>query len=163
MKLFIPHILLSVILTLVFFNVTGYESTAVRNILVGIIIFSLTWPLSYFFAKDYFRKLPSLMNLIIFFIKELLVANFRVAYDVVTPITYMRPCIVALPLDAKTDLEITVLACMVSLTPGTLSLILSEDRSILFVHAITFKKMDTEAIKRELKDGFERKLLKITR
>lgn len=103
------------------------------------------------------------MNLIIFFIKELLVANFRVAYDVVTPITYMRPCIVALPLDAKTDLEITVLACMVSLTPGTLSLILSEDRSILFVHAITFKKMDTEAIKRELKDGFERKLLKITR
>lgn len=103
------------------------------------------------------------MGLIVYFAKELIVANFRVAYDVVTPVTYMRPCIVALQLDAKTDFEITVLACMISLTPGTLSLNLSDDKSILFVHAITFKKMDPEAIKRDLKEGFEKKLLKITR
>jgi multicomponent Na+:H+ antiporter subunit E len=163
MKLLLPHIVLSLILAVVFFNLTPYEGSANRYIFVGIIIFSLTWPLSYFFAKDYFRKLPSLMNLIVFFTKELLVANLRVAYDVVTPITYMRPCIVGVPLDAKTDLEITILACMISLTPGTLSLTLSEDKTILFVHAITFKKMDPEAIKRDLKEGFEKKLLKITR
>lgn len=163
MKLLLPHIILSFILAVVFFSVAPYESSANRYIFTAIIIFSITWPLSYFFAKDYFRKLPSLMNLSIYFVKELLVANFRVAYDVVTPITYMRPCIVALPLDAKTDIEITILACMISLTPGTLSLALSEDKSILFVHAITFKKMDPEAIKRELKEGFEKKLLKITR
>lgn len=163
MKLFLPHIIISFILAVVFFNITPYESSANRYIFAGIIIFSFTWPLSYFFAKDYFRKLPSLMNLIVFFTKELLVANLRVAYDVVTPITYMRPCIVGVPLDAKTDLEITILACMISLTPGTLSLTLSEDKAILFVHAITFKKMDPEAIKRNLKEGFEKKLLKITR
>jgi multicomponent Na+:H+ antiporter subunit E len=163
MKLLIPHIVLSLILAVVFFYITPYEGSANRYIFTGIIIFSFTWPLSYFFSKEYFRKLPSLMNLIVYFTKELLVANFRVAYDVVTPITYMRPCIVALPLDAKTDLEITILACMISLTPGTLSLSLSEDKSLLFVHAITFKKMDPDAIKRELKEGFEKKLLKITR
>lgn len=163
MKLLIPHIVLSLILAVVFFNVTPYEGSSNRYVLAGIVIFSLTWPLSYFFARDYFRKLPSLMNLILFFTKELLVANLRVAYDVITPMTYMRSCIVGVPLDAKTDIEITIFACMVSLTPGTLSLVLSEDKSILFVHAITFKKMDTEAIKKELKDGFEHKLLKITR
>lgn len=163
MKLLIPHIILSLILAVVFFNITPYVGSANRYIFVGIIIFSLTWPLSYFFAKDYFRKLPSLMNLILFFTKELLMANLRVAYDVITPMTYMRSCIVAVPLEAKTDLEITIFACMVSLTPGTLSLVLSEDRTILFVHAITFKEMDIEAIKRELKQGFEHKLLKITR
>ncbi|CAM4289496.1 Na+/H+ antiporter subunit E [Gillisia hiemivivida] len=163
MKLLIPHIILSIILAVLFFNVAPYEGSANRYILAGIVIFSLTWPLSYFFSKDYFRKLPGLMGLIVFFTKELIVANFRVAYDVVTPITYMRPCIVALPLDAKTDFEITVLACMISLTPGTLSLNLSDDKSLLFVHAITFKKMDPEAIKRDLKEGFEKKLLKITR
>lgn len=163
MRLLIPHIVLSLILAVVFFNVTPYVGSSNRYFLVGLIIFSLTWPLSYLFAKDYFRKLPHLMNLIVFFIKELLVANFRVAYDVITPMTYLRPCIVGVPLDAKTDLEITIFACMVSLTPGTLSLVLSEDKSILFVHAITFKKMDTEAIKRDLKEGFEDKLLKITR
>jgi multicomponent Na+:H+ antiporter subunit E len=163
MKLLLPHIILSLILAAVFFYVTPYEGSSNRYILTGIIIFSLTWPLSYFFARDYFRKLPRLMNLIVFFIKELLVANLRVAYDVITPMTHMRSCIVALPLDAKTDLEITIFACMISLTPGTLSLTLSEDKTILFVHAITFKEMDTEAIKREMKEGFERKLLKITR
>lgn len=163
MKLLIPHIIISLILAVVFFYITPYEGSANRYIFVGTIIFTLTWPLSYFFAKNYFRKLPSLMNLIVYFTKELLVANFRVAFDVVTPITYMRPCIVALPLEAKTDIEITILACMISLTPGTLSLSLSEDKTILFVHAITFKKMDPEAIKKELKEGFEKKLLKITR
>lgn len=163
MRLLIPHIVLSLVLAFVFFNVTPYIGSSNRYFLLGILIFFLTWPLSYFFAKDYFRKVPHLINLIVFFIKELLVANFRVAYDVVTPMTFLRPCIVGVPLDAKSDLEITLFACMVSLTPGTLSLVLSEDKTILFVHAITFKKMDTEAIKRELKDGFEDKLLKITR
>lgn len=163
MKLLLPHIVISFILAVVFFNVSSFESSANRYIFTAILIFSITWPLSYFFAKDYFRKLPSLMNLIVFFTKELLVANLRVAYDVVTPITYMRPCIVAMPLDAKTDFEITILACMISLTPGTLSIALSDDKSVLFVHAITFKKMDPEAIKRDLKEGFEKKLLKITR
>lgn len=163
MKLLLPHIILSLILAVVFYNVTPYEGSANRYVFMGIVIFSLTWPLSYFFARDYFRKVPNLMNLIVFFTKELLVANLRVAYDVITPMTHMRSCIVALPLDAKTDMEITILACMVSLTPGTLSLALSEDKTILFVHAITFKKMDSEAIKRELKEGFEQKLLKITR
>jgi multicomponent Na+:H+ antiporter subunit E len=163
MKLLIPHIILSLILGVLFFNIAPYEGSANRYMFAGVIIFTITWPLSYFFAREYFIKLPRLMGLIVFFTKELIIANFRVAYDVVTPITYMRPCIVALPLDAKTDLEITILACMISLTPGTLSLSLSEDKSLLFVHAITFKKMDPEAIKKELKDGFEKKLLKITR
>lgn len=163
MKLFIPHIILSLILAVLFFNIAPFEGSANRYMLTGVLIFTITWPLSYFFARQYFIKLPRLMGLIVYFTKELLVANFRVAYDVVTPITYMRPCIVALPLDAKTDLEITLLACMISLTPGTLSLSLSEDKSLLFVHAITFKKMDPEEIKRNLKEGFEKKLLKITR
>lgn len=163
MKLLIPHIILSIILAVLFFNVAPNEDNANSYILAIIVIFSLTWPLSYFFSREYFKKLPCLMNLIVFFIKELIVANFKVAYDVLTPVTYMRPCIVALPLDAKTDLEITILACMISLTPGTLSLNVSDDKSLLFVHAITFKKMDPEAIKRDLKDGFEKKLLKVTR
>jgi multicomponent Na+:H+ antiporter subunit E len=36
--------------------------------------------------------------------------------------------VIALPLDAKTDLEITILASLISLTPGTLSLDVSEDK-----------------------------------
>lgn len=163
MKLLIPHIVLSYALAFLFFYLTVIDQTASRLFVIGLIIFSLTWPLSYFISKAYFRKLPKLMNLLAFFTKELIVANIRVAHDVLTPTTLMRPCIIALPLNAKTDYEITILANMISLTPGTLSLDLSEDKKILFVHAIYFKETDSTEIKKSIKNGFEKKLLEIMR
>lgn len=163
MILFIPHTIISAILVVIAFQLLGWDTTASRLFLGGIIIFTLLWPLFYLINKSYFRKLPKLMNLIVFFFKELIVANFYVAYDVLTPTTMMRPCIIALPLSAETDYEITILANMISLTPGTLSLDLSEDRKILFVHAIQFNEVDTEKLKSDLKNGFEKKLLEITR
>ncbi|MPV86512.1 Na+/H+ antiporter subunit E [Ostreibacterium oceani] len=163
MKLLIPHFILAFALAYIAQGYLPFDIGGNGYLLLMWGIFTLTWPLSYLFAKTYFVKLPRLVNLIVFFIKELFMANLRVAYDVVTPTTYMRPCVVAVPLDAKTDIEITILACMISLTPGTLSLGLSEDRSLLFVHAITFSTMDPEAIKQELKQGFEQRLLRVTR
>ncbi len=163
MILFIPHIILSTILVLLGFHLLGWDTTASRLFLGGIVVFTLLWPAFYLVNKSYFRKLPKLMNLIVFFFKELVVANIRVAYDVLTPTTLMRPCIIALPLSAKTDYEITILANMISLTPGTLSLDLSEDKKILFVHAIQFREVNAEKLKSDLKNGFEKKLLEITR
>ena len=163
MILFFPHIALTFLVSWLVFYYTGWEMTAGRLIIAGIVVFSLLWPLSYLFNRTYFKKLPKLMNLIVYFIKELLVANFRVAYDVLTPTTHMRPFVIALPLDAKNDYEITLLANMISLTPGTLSLDLSEDKRYLFVHAISFNELGAEEIKKGIKDGFEKKLLEITR
>ncbi len=159
----IPHIALAIILALQFLNFMNWGATAINLFFWTWVMFSILWPVSYLVNKKYGRKLPRLINLIVYFIKELVMANIRVAYDVITPTTLLRPCIVALPLDAKTDLEITILANMISLTPGTLSLELSEDRKYLFVHAIYFKKMTAEKIKEELKTGFEKRLLEVTR
>lgn len=159
----IPHIALSVILALFLIDYWGWETTAIRLFLVSFLFYSILWPVSWLINKRYFHKLPKLMNLIVYFIYELILANIRVAYDVVTPTTHMRPCIVALPLEAKTDLEITILANMISLTPGTLSLDLSEDRKYLFVHAIYFKQVTAEKIKYDLKNGFEKRLLEVMR
>lgn len=61
-----------------------------------------------------------------YFLWQLLLSNLRVAYDVITPRLYMRPGILAVPLDAEIDLEITLLANLITLTPGTLSLDVSE-------------------------------------
>lgn len=163
MKLLIPHIILSYILTILVFSFIEWDKTASKLFLIGVVIFTLSWPLSYFFSRSYFRKLPKLMNLLLFFFKELIIANLLVAYDVLTPTTRMRPCVIALPLDAKSDYEITLLANMISLTPGTLSLDLSEDRKFLFVHAIYFKEVNVQEIKMSIKNGFEKKLLEIMR
>jgi multicomponent Na+:H+ antiporter subunit E len=68
---------------------------------------------------------------------------------------------VAVPLDVKTNLEITVLSSLISLTPGTLSLDVSEDRSHLFVHAMYIPHGDADRLRNEIKMGFERRVLKI--
>ena len=102
-----------------------------------------------------------LVGLLLFFLWELLLANLRVAWDVVTPRPRMRPGVIAVPLTARTDVEIMVLANMVSLTPGTLSLDVSSDRRFLYVHAMYLH--DRDRLVRGIQHGFERRLLEVLR
>ena len=73
----------------------------------------------------------------------------------------MRPGVIGIPLDAKTDLEITMLANVISLTPGTLSLDVSPDRKTLYIHAMYV--VDPDELRREIKDGLERRLMELLR
>lgn len=66
-----------------------------------------------------------------------------------------------MPLDVETDLEITLFANLVTLTPGTLSLDVSKDRKTLFVHVMYLE--DEEQFRRELKDGLEKRLIGVMR
>jgi multicomponent Na+:H+ antiporter subunit E len=127
-----------------------------------IAIYALLWLLSFFYDKNHFRKAPKIINLSLFFIKELIVASLKVAYEVITIKHYMKPGVVAYKLEAKTDLEIIILANLISLTPGTLSIDVSEDRTILYMHAL-YVEDDPEELKRSIRNGFEKKLLEITR
>lgn len=112
-------------------------------------------------SRRYFLKVPQVIGFIFFFLKELILANLRVAYDVMTPTHHMKPGVIAVPLDAKTDTEITLLANLITLTPGTLSLDVSADRSVLYVHSMYIK--DVEKERQQIKNGFERRLLEILR
>jgi multicomponent Na+:H+ antiporter subunit E len=112
-------------------------------------------------ASDYIRRVRSLLELGGFFLVQLVAANLRVAYDVLTPNYRARPGILAVPLDAKSDVEITVLANLISLTPGTLSLDISDDRSTLFIHTMYLD--DLERTRRAIKDGFERRVIEVFR
>ncbi len=126
-------------------------------------LFLSIWLTTYFFNRRYFFKFPKLVSYVVFIIKELFVSNFRVAYDVLTPVNHMNPAIIGIPLDANTDREIVTLATLITFTPGTLSLEISEDRKTLYVHEMYIPGGDVEAVRRKLKDGFERRLLELTR
>lgn len=109
----------------------------------------------------YFRKVSLAISFAAFFLWKLILANLRVAYDVVTPTWHMRPGVVAVSLDAETDLEITLLSGLITLTPGTLSLEVSADRRILYVHAMYIT--DPAELCRDIKEGLERRLLELMR
>lgn len=112
-------------------------------------------------SAGYVAKLPRVLEFFVFFFGQLLLSSVRVAVDIVTPRHRARPGIVAVPLDAKTDTEITLLANFVSLTPGSLSLDVSDDRRTLFVHLMFLE--DAETARREIKEGFERRILELLR
>jgi multicomponent Na+:H+ antiporter subunit E len=112
-------------------------------------------------SSAYFVKVPRVFRLAAFFLWELVVASLRVAHDVVTPTHYSRPGVLAIPLEATTDVEITMLANLISLTPGTLSLDVSPDRRVLYIHAMFID--DPDRVRRQIKDGLERRLLEVLR
>ena len=109
----------------------------------------------------YFLKVKQAFNLSTLFAWELLVANLRIAYEVITPTHHMKPGVVAIPLDVETDAEITLLANLITLTPGTLSLDVSRDRRVLYVHAMYVE--DVEELRRSIKDGFEKRVAEVLR
>lgn len=79
------------------------------------------------------------------------------------PASYVCPGVVAIPLDARTDFEIVLLANLITLTPGSVSLDLSEDRRVLYIHAMYIDGGDIEAYRRSVKDGLERRVLELLR
>jgi len=113
--------------------------------------------------SKYFAKAPQVVGFCCFYLWQLILSNLRVAYDVVTPTHYMRPGVIALPLDAKTDAEITLLANLITLTPGTLSLELSPDKSVLYVHTMYIDDDDVARVRHQIKDRLERRVLELMR
>ncbi|MBE2280366.1 MAG: Na+/H+ antiporter subunit E [Ignavibacteriaceae bacterium] len=109
----------------------------------------------------YIKKLPIFVMFVFFFIKELVVANLKVAYDILTPRNLMKPGIIKVPLDAKSDLELTILSNLITLTPGTLSLEISKDKEFLFVHCMYVT--DEKEMISGIKNGFEKRLLEVLR
>jgi len=105
------------------------------------------------------KRLRAAVSLFAFFIWELVLANLRVAYEILTPSLTVRPAIVAIPLDLRSDTQITLLAILLTLTPGSVSLDVSKDRRFLFVHTMYID--DVEAFREKIKRVFERRILEV--
>ncbi len=109
----------------------------------------------------YFRALPQAVVLLVYFIKELVKSSIMVARDCIAPRPNLHPAIVRMPLDGQSDAEIFLLASLITLTPGTLTLDVAEDRSALLVHSIY--ATDEAALVADLKSGMERRIGKVFR
>lgn len=110
--------------------------------------------------NGYAQRLPLLLRFAGYFIRELVKANYKVGFDILTPPWHMQPGVIAFPLKATTDFEITMVANFISLTPGTLTLDISDDRRVLFIHAMFLQ--DEKTLLAELHE-IEQRLLEILR
>lgn len=146
---------INILLALLWSALTGQftlENLTTGFVLGYIVLFLLR---RVFKSGQYFDKGAQLFQFVVFFLWELLIANLRVARDVLRPGPLrMKPRVIAVPIDLRGDVPVTLLANVLSLTPGTLSLDISDDQKILFVHAI--HAPDSEKTILEIKQGFER-------
>jgi multicomponent Na+:H+ antiporter subunit E len=108
-------------------------------------------------TSRYVGRVHRVAGLMTYFLWELVRANLRLALDVATPRYHMKPGIIAVPLDVTRDTEILLLSMLINTTPGSVALDVSPDRTLLYVHVMYMTT--PEAARRDIKVGFERRVL----
>lgn len=106
-------------------------------------------------------KIYRIINFIIYYIYEMIKANLLIAVDILSPHPKMKPGIVIHNLDDMSDQELLTLFNLLSMTPGTLSIDISNDRRCIYVHAWNIN--DVEKFKNEIKTNLEKRVLKVYR
>lgn len=131
------------------------------GVLIGIFVLGIIY-------RDYFRRCIGLLIFVPYVLWQILRSNLSMAWTVVQPEKELNkrlhPAIVAIPLTVSTDLEITLLATIITLTPGTLSMDLGTNEAgqqVLYVHSLLAEEPDD--FRDEILTNFEQPILKITR
>ena len=143
-------------MAVIWLAVTG--SATLHNLLLGLVVSGLSLSLIREQTKTTgYPVRPLRVSLLIgLFFVELAKSAFKVAVLVVKPKMEIKPGIFAYPLTVKGDFESALLANLITLTPGTLSVDVSEDRKTLYVHALDCS--DVEGARRDIAEGFERRI-----
>ncbi len=95
------------------------------------------------------------------FTYEVIKANLDVAYRILMPNLPIRPGIVKIKTNLKSDAALTILANSITLTPGTLSVDVDKDNGYIYVHWIYVRSVEIEETTKKISAKFEKILEKI--
>ncbi|EXI64864.1 MAG: Mrp complex subunit E1 [Candidatus Accumulibacter adjunctus] len=155
----LPRPLLSLSVFVVWALITNAASLALLALgaLLALVIPRLTapfWPQ----PPRLVRPLAALRFLAVFAF-DIVTANWRVARQVVGPLHRLSPAFVEVPLELRDPFVATLLASVVSLTPGTVAIDVDRRDWILLVHALDAP--DPRALIDEIKERYEQPLREI--
>ena len=115
----------------------------------------------FFSYRLYTSRVWAVILLFLLFLKELALSSIQVLRIVIKPNMNLKPAIFELETELKQDWEITLLSALITLTPGTLVVGISNDQKRLYIHALDFEDID-DAVS-SIKDTFERAILEVSR
>lgn len=146
------QVVINLLLSFFWLLVTG--SYTVNNFLLGFILGLLLVYLlrSVLPGRFYIITLYKVIKLIWVFLIELIKANIDVIRIVLQPSLKNEPAFFTYNTDLKTDWQVVLLSNLITLTPGTIVVGLSDDRTKIYIHAIDFgeKEEEIEGIKSSL-------------
>lgn len=90
---------------------------------------------------------------------DIVVSNFTVARIVLTPGSRPNPAWVRVPLELRHPRAVTLLATLITTTPGTVSCVVDDERHEILVHALDCD--DAPALAAQIRERYERPLKEI--
>lgn len=156
--------LLNVLLALAWVALTG-EFTPV-NLAIGFVVVYVLLRITQRTASElrYLMRVRQALGFAIFYVWELILASLRVAVSVLSPLAHLQPAVVAVPLDLRTNGAVTLLANLITLTPGTLTLDVAVDEAtgayVLYVHTMDVGP-GPEVFRRNIKRGYEQRIMEL--
>ncbi|WP_209122953.1 Na+/H+ antiporter subunit E [Alkalihalobacillus sp. BA299] len=112
-------------------------------------------------GRFYLWSILAIVRLFLIFMRELVLSNVQVIKQIISPRLDIQPGIFAYPTELKSDWEITTLACLITLTPGTLVVDISDDNKVLYVHAMDLE--NSKEVIKQIQDTFEKAIMEVTR
>jgi multicomponent K+:H+ antiporter subunit E len=158
-KTWLPHPLASVALLAMWLTLNS--TLAFAHLLLGAF---LAWVIPWLTHALWARQLKLsngwvALRLFFLVLYDIVRANVIVALLILGPVAKLRPAFIQIPLDLEEPFAISALASIITLTPGTVSCLISEDRRTLLVHALDLD--DEAAAIAEIKTRYEAPLKEI--
>ena len=155
----LPHPAISVLLALAWLLLQ--QSLALPQILSALVLALVVPKLvdAFIGAATHVRSPATAVRFTMVVLWDIVVSNFTVARIVLNPWSKPQPAWVEVPLDAVHPTAITLLATVITTTPGTVSCVIDEDKRIILVHALDCD--DTAAMAEQIKQRYEAPLRRI--
>ncbi|AGX06003.1 MULTISPECIES: Na+/H+ antiporter subunit E [Bacillaceae] len=115
----------------------------------------------FFDSRFYLLRVAAVLNLLLIFMRELILSNIAILKVILKPKLDIRPGIFALETELTEDWEITVLSGLITLTPGTLVIDVSDDNRILYIHAMDIG--DVHESVSSIKNSFEKAIMEVSK
>lgn len=126
--------------------------------LVGLVVLFV---MRKFFSSQYYLfTVQAVINLFLLFIYQLFASSIVVIQRIIKPKLDIKPGIVAFETDLERDIEVTLLAALITLTPGSVVVEISPDNKVLYIHAMDIPELSDGVFLSKLK--FEEAIRKVT-
>lgn len=134
-------------------------TTFFAGFLVGMFIIFLMH--RFFGTRFYLRRVYAVIKLLFIFISELTQSSILVLKQILSPRLKIQPGIFRYETVLRSDIELTMISLLLTLTPGSVVMEVMPEESVLFVHAMDVEN-ERDAILSQLKN-FEKAIMEVTR
>ncbi len=77
-----------------------------------------------------------ILPFLFYYLKKLILSNVYIAYDLVTPALHTAPGFIEIPLSIHTNYGLLIYSNLISMTPGSLSIEINEEKTKILVHVL---------------------------